>query len=921
MKYLISLLIACMAITYVNAQLYNGGCDITIQEGAKLYVADSYIHEAGSINNDGILSIRDGFSNISGTSPFSGASGRVIFFGNSPNISGAEINFNDLDITSQDLTVSDQALSIDGRLSLGNSLLNLGANPLLLHAAGPTAVSAINGGILANNPTTVVLGVGSGMDSYVLPFHNGMEQITTMISLASMASDGANIAISTFATTADNTPLPMTVNNLDILGQSDGLNVVDRFWHVVPNGFAQIPQGSLSLTYSTMDNQDNNIDADALAIQQWQGMGPWSGINSSISANTVSTVENLSLDGFFVLASAPSDAIEGMPIVMYNLDECDAYLESRTFQDYSEFVPQVNQLACASVMASNVERQSPEVNTHSCTSGLNGTEAMCVSSLASCDFVADDPLAVRFSTTLNPTSGESINISGLSFFEQAPEMFDWIDGADGLNNYPTMFGLRVLRDGVEIYRDIDNATSRDWTERSFTFSGEDFEVTDITVFTFEFLGYCHVGNDSEVTAWDFEDIAVYATCGIADESATVTGMISSNFGEALENVAVSVMNQTMTLSATSSNEAGLFKLNQDDSIDEDAEIAFRYQTTEMNTKINVVDLIRLYYHLIGSWIITDTAELLAADVNGDNRINALDFVELQNRILGRSSLIENGQRVYIYSSDLEITDLSADDSPITYAGLSSSEDIVDITSILRGDLFNSNLVARTRNAEGISLSTSTDRLLAAQDNQVALNLYDNELSDLSSVKLDLDLKPGIILSDVYSDSYEVAYYINDQHVTILGVRLNTAAIDGDHPMFTLAIDVDRDIDFTEAVGISQNAKIGEGTTSDDFVVQPIRLTIEKDLAPQTDVASVMEIYPNPTDLTSPLTIYVTDVVTADATIEVYDVLGKQLAVINNPVKGPNSINLDQGMLANSAFVMVRFFNGQNSQSELISIIK
>lgn len=932
MKSIISLLITCLAITYVNGQLYNGGCVITIQEGANLYVADTYIHQSGTINNAGTLSIRDQFNNTSGASPFTMANGTTLFFGESPSIAGSEINFFDLQVLAQVLSISEQPLSIDGQLVLGDALLDLGGNPLLIHDARSDAILANNGGVLANNPTTVILGVGTGMDSYRLPFHNGSEQLMTTISLSSSSSDGANIAVSTFATQADNSPFPMTVDNVNILGQQDGLNVVDRFWHLVPNGFDQSPQGSISLSYSTMDNQDNNIDPANLSVYQWQETGPWDNIMSSVDATQVSS-EPLTLDGFFTLASDVFiDSMQGSPIVVYNLDECSAYIETQTFQDYSEFTPQINQLSCATVSASIVERQSPDVNTHSCTPGLNGSTAMCISSSAACSFVDNDPLAVRFSTTLSPDAGQSLALTGINFYEKAPQMFDWIDGDSGTNNYPTMFGLRLLKDGVEVYKNTDIPTSRDWTQQSFNFAGEDFQVTETTVFTFELLGYCHVGNDSNVTAWDLEDIAIFASCGSmsnvssasAEEGATVTGIISNTFGEVLENVAVSVMSQANVLSSSTSDDAGLFTLSQDNSFDDNAQLDFNFQSLDLDAEVNIVDLIRLYYHLTGRLPITDPAELLAADVNGDNMVNVSDFIEIRSHLLGRESLIENDNRVYVQTSDLDLDNLLIDDSPIMFSQLlASANDIVDITAILRGDIYNTNKIADSRSANTIVVSASANRIFSGQENQVNLNITHEDMDHLSSVWMEIELEPSVTLSDVHSPYFDVDFVVRDQVVTIHGLTHDDATLDNNNQAFiSLNIKSDDNIDISEALNIHPSTKIGQGiTVTDHFAQVPMIWSLPQASFATADITGEISVYPNPVSSSNPIEVYIPSDVLPGSSIILHDVLGKQVAKIDNPIKGQNRIELNDYAISNSSILIVRFFNGQSSQTKLISIIK
>jgi len=161
-------------------------------------------------------------------------------------------------------------------------------------------------------------------------------------------------------------------------------------------------------------------------------------------------------------------------------------------------------------------RTKPHINTHSCTPGLNGTPAMCIGFDPFCTYAPGTSAAFRFDVTLSsPFGSDPVRLESLSFHQKAPELFSWIDGVSGVNNYPTKFGIRVLKNGVVIYERADLATTRDWNLESFDFIGdENFEVTSETVFNFELMAYCAVGIPGGLagTVWDLEDISVIANC-------------------------------------------------------------------------------------------------------------------------------------------------------------------------------------------------------------------------------------------------------------------------------------------------------------------------------------------------------------------------------------------------------------------------
>ena len=200
--------------------------------------------------------------------------------------------------------------------------------------------------------------------------------------------------------------------------------------------------------------------------------------------------------------------------VHFDMDACSSFITQGTNSDYSEFTAVVNNSAsCLQMSAGNLFRISPTINPHSCTPGIDGSNAMCVSSLATCDYEAGNMRSVVFDISVTPGTSGTGSLSGLSFYEQAPETFVWTQGPSGQNNYPTLYGVRILRDGTEIWRSADNATTTEWTLESFNFTGADFEVTSATTFTFEFLGYCTVGNGADVNAWDLDEITVETSCG------------------------------------------------------------------------------------------------------------------------------------------------------------------------------------------------------------------------------------------------------------------------------------------------------------------------------------------------------------------------------------------------------------------------
>ncbi len=212
--------------------------------------------------------------------------------------------------------------------------------------------------------------------------------------------------------------------------------------------------------------------------------------------------------------------------LLIDMDMCAADGTTNEANDYSEFTATIdNDSNCAtlSVVGGNLYRDNPSINGHSCTEGVDGSVAMCVSSDAGCDYNPSSDKAIKLDIEIVPASNGSSRLTELSFFEKAPEVFSWIDGNAGPNNYPTRFGVRVLKGTEVVFQQSGLTTLREWNERTFTFSGDDFLVTETTTFTVELLAYCIIDNGFPVTAWDIDDLMLVTECDNVIEEGTFTG--------------------------------------------------------------------------------------------------------------------------------------------------------------------------------------------------------------------------------------------------------------------------------------------------------------------------------------------------------------------------------------------------------------
>ena len=216
---------------------------------------------------------------------------------------------------------------------------------------------------------------------------------------------------------------------------------------------------------------------------------------------------------------------ETEPTLHVNFDECVSFFGGSS-TDFSEFTAiSVANPDCSGLelIGGSVYRNNPEINGHSCAPGFVNN-AMCIDGLDNCNYVAGDDKSLRFDVQVIPEISGFGALKEISFYHQAPENFTFLEGSTGINNYPTLLGIRVLVDGIELYKNEAIPTTRVWSQFSIDFSVlNGFTVSDTTTFNIEILPYCLIGNGALVKAWDIDELTIVGGCNDVNGGLVTTG--------------------------------------------------------------------------------------------------------------------------------------------------------------------------------------------------------------------------------------------------------------------------------------------------------------------------------------------------------------------------------------------------------------
>jgi hypothetical protein len=584
--------------------------------------------------------------------------------------------------------------------------------------------------------------------------------------------------------------------------------------------------------------------------------------------------------------------------VYFSLDECNSFPSIGTDSIYTEFTPEYPEpISCADMVASIAYRDNPGVNRHSCTPGVEDSPAICISSDDQCEFSAPNEKAFVFEITVTPAPDTVVALTGLSFYERAPEMYDWISGPSGPNNYPTMYGVRVLKDGVEIYRDVDLAATTDWTLEEFDFRGvAEFIVEATAVFRFELLGYCLVGNGAPVAAWDLDEIRVQASCGLgAQELGDISGRLFTENGQRIKDaeILLSAESNFNNPIITISDADGVFMFS--DNLAGNPYYLRAQKHTDYLEGVSTLDLIALQKHLLGLQIFDSPMQYLAADANSSESVSVLDLVDLRKLILGHYTELPNNAswRFGKAGQDISLTDPWDFEQTITIQSLTTEMEHVNFFGVKIGDV-NRSLSGvqgvQPRSTTAMRFAIVTREVAAGETTRIDINAED--LVDLAGFQIALNLD-HVRLVQVINGSLDMeGCHAFDAKQSVLKISWSEAlphiVVPGQH-LFSLVLEPLENGKLADMVSLNTGAIYAEAYLGKEIEVAEIQLNFRSGETSEPPALG-LSAYPNPFYDETVVQFYLEEA--APVRLRVMDVSGRLLVDVQNTfVAGHQSIRL------------------------------
>ncbi len=601
-------------------------------------------------------------------------------------------------------------------------------------------------------------------------------------------------------------------------------------------------------------------------------------------------------------------------MIHYSLDDCYSYVNDGA-DVYDEFTPAYpDGLVCNGVNGSIMYRVDPMVNKHSCTPGVDGTKAACVSSVDGCEYMADSDKSINIDLSLDEGIIKPRSITNISFYEKAPLMFDWIDGPSGPNNYPTKYGMRVLLDGNEVYRVEDVPTTPDWSFQLYDLQDADIIVSGSNKISIQLLAYCTIDNGSEVNAWDVDEIKIYGRCLPESNSQDriIAGTVRASDNANLPEFKVQLQAVDFTFEKYT-NDTDFYAFP---SVIAASDVTVLAQSDqEVMRGVSTLDLLHIQKHILGINPFLTNEELIAADINNSGSISALDLLELRKVILGINDQFPNARswvginpRAEVGLQDCENLLIQASEEH----SLSNDFKAVKIGDVDQSYQLMSDIQLSSRSEQSVILNATFDQ---AEDFDI-LSFYLEENSTIEGIQLSIEL--GEISKHIMNiTSGTMLLKEADFHITDGGKLMISKVYD--HPQnldgrTLFQINFSKDIAVSDPVTLSDNFN-HEMYEAGTLAPLTLSLNTVNDLSTDQNPKINCIVYPNPS--TGYINIEGLDD-TGETSIHLSDAQGRLVILKNNWKKSNCILNLSD---YERGIYFLSIQNGDFIQTERIVLIR
>jgi hypothetical protein len=426
--------------------------------------------------------------------------------------------------------------------------------------------------------------------------------------------------------------------------------------------------------------------------------------------------------------------------------------------------------------------------------------------------------------------------------------------------------------------------------------------------------------DLQMWVWDESGLGDYCfvqlrvddnlgVCGGGDGTASIHGYIRTASNELVDQTTVQ-LNSTLPEFPIEHMVDGEYAFNSNP-------MYFGYEVAaEKNDNylngVSTLDLVLIQKHILGLQLLNSPYKAIAADINSDEQISAIDLVELRKLILGITSKLPNNNSWRFVDASQTFANAN---NPWPFTEILSIEQLVgpmmeeNFVAAKIGDVSGDAVANLTSGSAEIRTNASLDlmtedRSFAAGD-MVRVDISSEDFNDVYGYQFTMNYS-GLAYAGIEAGALDMTADNFGLHRTNEGMIstswASSTAVSTSEVLFTIIFTATENGQLSESISIGSAITPAEAYRGSGLSVENVSIEF------RTDNGSVSAreyvLYQNePNPFASSTVIGFELPVASEATISVYDVTGKVIKVVRGEyAKGYNEVSLERKEL-NSAGVL------------------
>ncbi len=409
-------------------------------------------------------------------------------------------------------------------------------------------------------------------------------------------------------------------------------------------------------------------------------------------------------------------------------------------------------------------------------------------------------------------------------------------------------------------------------------------------------------------------------------AAMITGNVATEEGEILESVDVSIMSNHPEFPRYQvTSDEGSYTFN---GLPKGA----NYELTANNQAdarkgVTTLDIVLIQRHILGITLLDSPYKLIAADVNGNEKVSAVDLLQLRKLILGLYNddrLPENDSWRYV-DYGFEFADSS---NPFPF---SESVDVVNLNHAMYNQNFvgvkigdvngsvSASIKGHASKRSNNSMSLVLDDQKVEAGSELSIDVLAGDLYEIYGLQFGLSFDPGQLEFRAIEGD---AIAINDGNfgstegsLSLSWNETELKAIDADQVLFTLVFDSKSSGNLSDFISIDNDLMKGEAYDK-DLAEMAINLDFRDSGASDF---SLSQNSPNPFDNQTSVSFVLPEA--GNAYFQVFDVTGKLVKEISSKFeKGANTISIKNKELGAGGVYYYQLTFGKESASRKMILL-